>query len=132
GGEEAYVIAPGGYRIRVPRAGDVGNSVGELIPEVRAGLALLPPLPQVVTEILREIQDPRSTASSVAEIASSDPALAASLLRMVNSAASGMARKTTSVSEAVSYLGFAIVRSLVVKLRLADVLPVKGEGAAVA
>ena len=65
----------------------------------------------------------RSTASSVAEIASSDPALAASLLRLVNSAASGLSRKTTSVSEAVSYLGFAIVRSLVVKLRLADVLP---------
>jgi putative nucleotidyltransferase with HDIG domain len=123
-----YVIAPGGYRIRVPQTGDMGDRVGELIPEVRAGLALLPPLPHVVTEILREIQDSNSTASSVANIAASDPALAASLLRMVNSAASGMARKTTSVADAVSYLGFAIVRSLVVKLRLGDVLPVKGDG----
>ena len=82
----------------------------------------------MVTEILKEIQDSNSTASSVANIAASDPALAASLLRMVNSAASGMSRKTTSVSDAVSYLGFAIVRALVVKLRLGDVLPVKGDG----
>jgi putative nucleotidyltransferase with HDIG domain len=123
-----YVVAPGGYRIRTPQTGDMGDRVEELIPEVRAGLALLPPLPHVVTEILKEIQDSHSTSSSVANIAASDPALAASLLRMVNSAASGMSRKTTSVSDAISYLGFAIVRALVVKLRLGDALPVKGDG----
>ncbi len=117
------VVAPGGYEIRVPTAEDVPDSVGELLPEVRAGLNLIPPLPQVVTDLLREVQDSKATAASVAAVVSRDSALAASLLRMVNGAASGLSRKVSSVSEAVSYLGFGAVKSLVLQLRLGDVLP---------
>jgi len=107
--EGPYVIAPGGYRIHVPQATDVNHCVGDMLPSVRDGLSILPPLPKVVTDLLREIQDPKSTASSVADIASSDPALAASLIRTVNAAAVGLSRKISSVSEAVSYLGFGAV-----------------------
>ncbi len=117
-----YVIAPGGYRIRVPREDRVNSSVGDMMPAVREGLALLPPLPVVVIDLLREIQDPKSTASSVAQIAASDPALAASLIRAVNAAAMGLSRKINSASEAVSYLGFGAVKSIVVRLRLEQVL----------
>jgi putative nucleotidyltransferase with HDIG domain len=126
-----FVIAPGGYRIRVPRPNDLNDSVGEVLPEVREGLNLLPPLPTVVIELLREIQNPKSTSASVAEIAASDPSLAASLLRTVNGAASGLSRKLTSVSEAVSYLGFGVVRSLVVQLRLEQVMPPRNPASAV-
>jgi len=117
-----FVEAPGGYRIHVPQATDVNHCVGEMLPAVRDGLSVLPPLPKVVTDLLREIQDPKSTAASVAQIASSDPALAASLIRTVNAAAVGLARKISSVSEAVSYLGFGAVKSMVVRLRLEEVL----------
>lgn len=129
--EGDFVVAPGGYRIRVPHAGDLSESVGEVLPEVRQGLNLLPPLPMVVLELLREIQNPNSTASSVANIAANDPSLAASLLRTVNGAASGLSRKVTSVAEAVSYLGFGVVRSLVVQLRLEQVMPLRDPATAV-
>jgi putative nucleotidyltransferase with HDIG domain len=76
----------------------------------------------VVIDLLREIQDPKSTAASVAAIASSDPALAASLIRTVNAAAVGLARKISSVNEAVSYLGFGAVKAMVVRLRLQEVM----------
>ena len=126
----AFVIAPGGYRIRVPHPSDVGHSVGDMLPSVKQGLALLPPLPTVVIELLREIQDPKSTASSVAEVASSDPSLAASLLRTANSAAMGLSRTITSVSEAVSYLGFGTVKAMVIRLRLDEVLAPKNDESA--
>jgi putative nucleotidyltransferase with HDIG domain len=129
---QEFIVAPGGYRIRVPRLTDMPDSVGEALPEVRQGLELLPPLPAVVTELLREIQSSHSTAASVAQIAASDPSLAASLLRAVNGAAFGLSRKVTSVAEAVSYLGFGVVRSLVVQLRLEQVMPLRSPAAALA
>jgi putative nucleotidyltransferase with HDIG domain len=129
--EGEFVIAPGGYQIRIPHASDMTASVGEVLPEVRQGLNLLPPLPMVVIELLKEIQNTNSTAASVANIAANDPSLAASLLRTVNGAASGLTRKVTSVAEAVSYLGFGVVRSLVVQLRLEQVMPVRDAASAV-
>jgi putative nucleotidyltransferase with HDIG domain len=120
--EAQYVMAPGGYQIRVPNSNDTDRNIRDMLPSVRDSLDQLPPLPYVVTELLREIHSAQSSASSLAKIASSDPSLAASLLRTVNSAAIGLSRKITSVSEAVSYLGFATVKSIVVRLRLRDVL----------
>jgi putative nucleotidyltransferase with HDIG domain len=132
-----YVIAPGGFRIHKPQASTDPNAVSissldELVPDVREGLKLLPPLPTIVMELLREIQSTSSTAASVAEIASSDPSLAASLLRAVNSAAFGLPNKVTSVSQAVSLLGFGAVRSLVVRFRLEAMMPARSPECAVA
>lgn len=93
---------------------------------IRKGLSEVPPLPHVVRELLRELSDPASSARSVAAIASSDPALAASLLRTVNSAAMGLNRKVASVSEAVSLLGYSLVRSLVIRMRLQLIMPTRG------
>ena len=125
--EADVILAPGGFRIQRPRPADAGgvniSTFDELLPEVREGLSLLPPLPTVVLELLKEIQSSSSTASSVADIAASDPTLAASLLRAVNSAAFGLSQKVTSVSQAVSLLGFSAVRSLVVRFRLEAMMP---------
>jgi putative nucleotidyltransferase with HDIG domain len=122
-----YVIAPGGYRIRVPQPDDVHRGISQMVASVRDGLALIPPLPHVVIELLKEIQNPAATAASVGAIASADPAMAASLIRTVNSAAFALHRKITSVSEAVNYIGFASVKAMVLHLQLDQVL---GKGAA--
>ena len=61
----------------------------------------------------------------MAEVASSDPALAALLLRTANGAAMGLSRTISSVSEAVSYLGFATVKTMLIQLRLNEVLACK-------
>jgi len=97
-----------------------------VLPSVRQGLAEVPPLPHVVRELLKELSDPSSTARSVARIATTDPTLAAALIRTVNSAALGLRRKINSVTEAVSYLGYSVVRSLVVRMRLEQILPTRG------
>ncbi len=111
----SYVVAPGGYRIRVPKNDEVHRSIGDMMPSIKEGLNLVP-------QLLKEIQDPNATASSVGDIAASDPAMAASMIRTVNSAAFGLSRKITSVSEAVNFLGFTSVKSMVLRLQLEQTL----------
>jgi putative nucleotidyltransferase with HDIG domain len=131
------VIAPGGFAIRKPQLADASSSVDvnsfeDLVPSVRDGLKLLPPLPTIVLELLKEIQSKTSTASSIAQIAASDPSLAASLLRAVNNSAVGLRNKVTSISQAVSLLGFDAVRTLVIRLKLEGLLPHRSEASMVA
>ncbi len=121
-GGGTFVVAPGGYRIRVPKKDDIHNSIGDMMPSIKEGLNLVPPLPHVVAQLLKEIQDPNATASSVGDIAASDPAMAASMIRTVNSAAFGLSRKITSVAEAVNFLGFTSVKSMVLRLQLEQTL----------
>lgn len=127
GGEDeegSFLVAPCGYRIRIPsRENDAERAAGQAIPGVREALDTVPPLPIVVVRLIKEVQNPKASAASIAEIAASDPGLSATILRAVNSAAFGLNRKITAVSEAVNYLGFATVRSIVLKLRLDQVLP---------
>jgi putative nucleotidyltransferase with HDIG domain len=126
-GSGTFVVAPGGYKIRVPKKDDIHTSISEMMPSIKEGLNLIPPLPHVVAQLLKEIQDPNATAASVGDIASSDPAMAASMIRTVNSAAFGLSRKITSVAEAVNFLGFTSVKSMVLRLQLDQTLGGKGK-----
>jgi len=98
--------------------------------QVREKIAQVPPLPHVVRQLLQELSDPNSSSRSVASLAASDPALAAALMRTVNSSAYGLRRRVTSVAEAVTYLGYVSVRSLLVRMRLEKVLPARTARAA--
>src|SRR5271155_4915562 len=51
--DDNFVVAPGGYHIRVPQMSDLTQSGDEVLPDVREGLNLLPPLPMVVLELLK-------------------------------------------------------------------------------
>ena len=53
------------------------------------------------------------TAQDIAKIISADTAIAARVLQIVNSAFFRLARRMTNVEQAVTYLGFAAVRNLV-------------------
>ncbi len=72
----------------------------------------LPPAPTVFRKLNQALVDDRSDAATVASIIGEDPALAGEVLRVVNSAAFGLRREITSIAEAVSLLGFVMVRNL--------------------
>src|SRR5580765_3806630 len=117
--DDPPALTPRGARLRTdPPAAKPSN----VLAPIRQGLSEVPPLPHVVRELLRELSDPASSARSVARIAASDPTLAATLIRTVNSAAIGLRRKITSVSESVAYLGYSTVRSLVIRMRLQHIM----------
>jgi len=73
----------------------------------------IPSLPEVVTEVLRLLNDPGSEIQQFEDVLGKDPALVAKMLRVVNSPFYGLARPMTSIKEAVMVLGFRSLRSLV-------------------
>jgi putative nucleotidyltransferase with HDIG domain len=120
---------PAGARFRAAKA-DIAN--GRIVEEVERGLAKIPPLPRALQQILRELNNAGSTTKSVASIVATEQVLSAALLRVVNSAASGMRRDVITVDQAVTYLGFSTVRALVVRLQMGGLLASNGAGSAAA
>jgi HD-like signal output (HDOD) protein len=74
----------------------------------------LPSLPELYLEIAEALQSPTCSAQRIAEIASQDPAIAAKLLQLTNSAFFGFSRKVSSIDEAVQLLGVGVVQSLAI------------------
>ncbi len=72
----------------------------------------LPTLPQVVSTLINVINDPHSDASIINNIVEHDPALAARILKLVNSSFYGLSRHIDSIQQAVVILGFNTIRSL--------------------
>lgn len=73
----------------------------------------IPSLPQFVIETLGKLDDPKSSATDVGQKLSLDEGLVVRVLRLANSAYYGLSRKITGVSEAISFLGFKTVKSIV-------------------
>jgi len=79
----------------------------------------LPAFPEAVLRVQRALQSPDTSASDIVAILSSDPGLAANVLRIANSAsfrpASG---EITDLRNAVSRLGFNMVRTVAVEFAM--------------
>ena len=72
----------------------------------------LPATPQVFVRLWSIIDRPDTTVDELTEVVESDPSLAASLLRIVNSVSFGLNRHISSVREGIVYLGFSQLKSL--------------------
>lgn len=83
-----------------------------------AGLQHLPTVPELYLEITDALQSPTASAQRIAEIAGKDPALAAKLLQLSNSAFFGFSRQVFSVTEAVQLLGVGIIQSVAIAIPL--------------
>src|SRR5687768_1672055 len=118
---------PSGARIRSANE-ELMN--GPIVEDIARGLEKIPPLPRALHMILRELNNAGSTAKSVAGIVGTEQVLSAALLRVVNSAASGLRREILTVDQAVTYLGFSTVRSLVVRLQMGTLMPSRSAGGA--
>ena len=112
---------PLGARFR-PRSTGYSLSMAQM-EEVRLGLRQIPPLPQGAMLVMNELDSQNASAASVAQVIAREPVMAASVLRISNSAALGLRREITNVSEAVAYLGFSTTKSLFLRLKMEAVLP---------
>lgn len=84
------------------------------------GESSLPTLPKIYQDVCREIEDPESSAVSVGKIIKQDPSVTTKILQVVNSALFGATRKISSIEQAVSILGYSLIRSLVLTCRIFD------------
>jgi putative nucleotidyltransferase with HDIG domain len=76
----------------------------------------LPALPGVVAKVLQETENPDACAATIERLISSEQALAAKVLRVVNSAYYGLSGQVTSLSQAVVILGMHQIRNLVLSM----------------
>ena len=80
----------------------------------------LPAAPKVVQELITSFRDENVSADSIVRKLATDPVLSAKLLRLANSAYYHISRSVSTVNEAVSMLGFATVRTVVISSGLVN------------
>ena len=69
--------------------------------------------PQFVMETMRKLNDPESNAADVARSLSRDEGLVLRILKLANSAAYGLSRNITNISEAIALLGYKSVSNII-------------------
>ncbi len=73
----------------------------------------LPPSPRMYIELVQLMRDPDVNMAEIAYVLSQDPALAAKVLRLCNSAFFSAGREITDIRSAVTRLGMGMLRQLV-------------------
>ncbi len=76
----------------------------------------LPTIPIVVSELLSAIDNPKSSAASLAKIIEKDQALTIRVLRIANSPFYGYSRKISTIDLAIVILGFNTLKEIVLSL----------------
>lgn len=87
----------------------------ELSPELQKAMGRvteISSLPEVTTRIVEVVEDPRSTAQDMHDIVKHDPALAAKILKVVNSAFYGLPSQIASLDRAIVMLGLSAVKNI--------------------
>jgi putative nucleotidyltransferase with HDIG domain len=85
-------------------------------------------LPSVHSALIAALEAPEATATGVAQVLNQDMAMCAKLLQLVNSSFFQIARRIISIEEAVIYLGFNMVKSLVLSLEVFQIDKPKLDG----
>lgn len=86
-----------------------------LPPDIQKALAKvteISSLPEITTRIVQVVEDPRATAHDMHEIVKNDPALAAKVLKVVNSAFYGLPSQIASLDRAILMLGLSAVKNI--------------------
>lgn len=90
--------------------------------EVLSRCELIPSLPEVVTEVLRMLNEADCDIHAFEQPLSKDAALVAKMLKLVNSSFYGVGRPVTAISDAVVMLGLRSLRSMVLAASTANLL----------
>jgi HD-like signal output (HDOD) protein len=96
--------------------------VRSLAQELSAGRVELPSFPEVAVRVRRVLADPRSSLDKVARVVGSEPALAARLLGIANSASLNTSGKALSnLRTAINRMGYNLVRSASMAFAMAQI-----------
>jgi len=80
----------------------------------------LPTLPTVVAKMITLVDNPRTSASTLARLIAADQALTARVLKLANSAYYGFSREISTVNMAIVVLGFNTVKDMGLSLSVFD------------
>ncbi|MDR2502772.1 MAG: HDOD domain-containing protein, partial [Deltaproteobacteria bacterium] len=82
----------------------------------------LPALPAAVTELNRLMKDPNSSSDQAAKVIERDQALAAKVLRMVNSPIYGFPGRISNIRHTLMLLGMNVIRSVIISSAVFDIM----------
>ncbi|WP_020683644.1 HDOD domain-containing protein [Marinobacterium rhizophilum] len=83
-----------------------------------SGLGRLPTLPTVYRELNEALNSDVADAKNIASIIEQDPAIAAKIMQLVNSALFGLRRQISRIDEAVTIIGVRMIRDLLLATHL--------------
>jgi len=76
----------------------------------------IPPMPQVASKVINILENPDFRFAELIRVISKDPSVAASILKMANSALFAPKSDITNLTQAISFLGIKNVKNLVITL----------------
>lgn len=82
--------------------------------EIVAWIGDLAPMPQVASKALTLVENPDATAKDLSDLLTTDPALAARVLKIANSAMFSRQREITTLNQAVMMIGFKSLKGIIV------------------
>lgn len=109
-------------RIIIPMDTQIEEQVASLTKEIIEYIDTLPKFPENIAEIEKLLNDPDSKMSAIAAHISNDVALTTDLLKLVNSAAFSLAKKCTSITEAVKMIGIRGIKNLLFSVGTLQIL----------
>ncbi len=80
----------------------------------------LPTLPAIVLRVMQMIEDPLCSSADLARVIMADPAMAARILKLANSAYYGFRQQISSVPQAIGLLGFATLKNALLSAAVFD------------
>src|SRR5580658_6828433 len=89
-----------------------------IIRDAIKNVTALATLPEVTTQIIKVVEDPKSSAGKLHKIIAHDPSLAARILKVVNSAFYGIPGQVGNVDRAIVLLGLNAVKNIAVAASL--------------
>jgi HD-like signal output (HDOD) protein len=96
--------------------------VRTLAAELSGGNLDLPSFPEIAIRVRRVLSDPNSSVEQVVRVVGSEPALAARLLRISNSASLNRSgRAVTDLRTAINRIGYNMVRSAAISFSMAQI-----------
>jgi HD-like signal output (HDOD) protein len=96
--------------------------VRSLAAELSRGNVDLPSFPEIAVRVRRVLSDPKSSVEQVVRVVGSEPALAARLLRIANSASLNRSgRAVTDLRTAINRIGYNMVRSAAISFSMAQI-----------
>ena len=90
----------------------------ESIKRIVSQTETLPSLPAIYTEVINELQASDPSVQKIGDIISTDLAMTAKILQVVNSAFFGLVRKISNPKEAVMLLGTETIKALVLSVKI--------------
>jgi HD-like signal output (HDOD) protein len=90
----------------------------ELVQKMVKQVSTIATLPEITAQIIRTVEDPKSTATNLHKIVSHDPALVTRILKVVNSSFYGLPGQIASIERAIVLLGLNAVKNIAVAASL--------------